>query len=63
MEVLRSFVIRIYANDAAESAGVLEIVESREVLSFRTADELYALLSMHISGRRLHHPDPGCSGN
>lgn len=50
MEVLRSFVIRIYRSDAEELAGLLEVIETGESRSFRTAQELCSYLASSSSG-------------
>ena len=52
MEVLRSYVVRVYRQEADGVAGVVESVETGDVTPFRSPDELWATLSRPPSARR-----------
>ena len=52
MEVLRSYVVRVYRHESDELAGVIESVETGHVTPFRTADEIWAALSRSLPVRR-----------
>jgi hypothetical protein len=49
MEVLRSFVVRIYRQEASDVAGVIESVETGTVAPFRTSSELWSALRSTFS--------------
>ena len=44
MEVLRSYVVRIYRQEADGVTGVIESVETGDIIPFRTCDEMWATL-------------------
>lgn len=50
MDVLRSFVVRIYRQEASDVAGVIESVETGNVAPFRTSSELWSALQSTPSG-------------
>ena len=52
MEVLRSYVVRVYRQEPDGVAGVVESVETGDVMPFRSPDELWATLSRPPSARR-----------
>ena len=52
MEVLRSYVVRVYRQGSGAVAGVVESVETGDVTPFRSSDELWATLSHPPPGRR-----------
>jgi hypothetical protein len=52
MEVLRSYVVRVYRQESDEIAGVIESVETGDTTPFRSSDELWATLSRPPSMRR-----------
>jgi hypothetical protein len=52
MEVVRSYVVRVYRQESDAVTGVIESVETGEVTPFRSADELWATLSRPLSVRR-----------
>ena len=52
MEVLRSYVVRVYRQEADGVAGVVESVETGNVSPFRSSDELWATLSRPSSALR-----------
>jgi hypothetical protein len=52
MEVLRSYVVRVYRQESDAVTGVIESVETGEVIPFRSSDELWATLSRPLSARR-----------
>ena len=52
MEVLRSYVVRVYRQESDAVAGVIESVETGDVTPFRSSDELWATLSRPLSVRR-----------
>ena len=52
MQVLRSYVVRVYRQEADGVAGVVESVETGDVMPFRSADELWTTLSRPPSARR-----------
>lgn len=56
MEVLRSYVVRVYRQESDAVTGVIESVETGEVTPFRSADELWAIVSRPISARRSQPP-------
>ncbi|HTS52569.1 MAG TPA: hypothetical protein VMH26_04785 [Burkholderiales bacterium] len=51
MEVLRSYVVRVYRQESDGVAGVIESVETGEVAPFRSSDELWDVLSHPLSAR------------
>ena len=52
MEVLRSYVVRIYRQEADGVTGVIESVETGDISPFRTPDEMWAILSRPLATRR-----------
>lgn len=52
MEVLRSYVVRVYRHESDGIAGVIESVETGDTTPFRSSDELWATLSRPLSMRR-----------
>jgi len=52
MQVLRSYVVRVYRQEADGVAGVVESVETGNVTPFHSPDELWATLSRPPSARR-----------
>ena len=52
MEVLRSYVVRIYRHDTDGVAGIVESVETGDRASFRSASELWVTLSRPLPPRR-----------
>jgi hypothetical protein len=58
MEVLRSFVVRLYRKDLEEVAGVVESVETGETASFQSPEELWAALQRVPSRRRSSSTNP-----
>ena len=52
MEVLRSYVVRVYRQEADGVAGVVESVETGDVTPFRSPDELWDTLSRPPAARR-----------
>jgi hypothetical protein len=52
MEVLRSYVVRVYRQESDGVAGVIESVETGDVTPFRSSDELWNALSRPLSVRR-----------
>ncbi len=52
MEVLRSYVIRIYRQESDAIAGVIESVETGDATAFRSLDELCATISRPLAARR-----------
>jgi len=52
MEILRSYVVRIYRQESDGIAGVIESVETGETTPFRSSDELWTTLCRPISSRR-----------
>lgn len=52
MEVLRSYVVRVYRQESDGVTGVIESVDTGDVTPFRSSDELWATLSRPPSGRR-----------
>ena len=52
MQVLRSYVVRVYRQESDGVAGVVESVETGDVTPFRSPDELWATLSRPSSARR-----------
>jgi len=52
MEVLRSYVVRVYRQGADGIAGVVESVETGDGTPFRSAEELWATLSRPLLVRR-----------
>ena len=52
MQVLRSYVVRVYRQEADGVAGVVESVETGDVTPFRSPDELWNTLSRPPSVRR-----------
>lgn len=55
MEVMRSYVIRIYREDSDSLTGMLESVETGESFAFRSIEELRAVLSRPAVLRRTLH--------
>jgi hypothetical protein len=58
MEELRSFVVRLYRQELGEIAGVVESVETGEITSFRSPDELWSTLQRDPSRRRASPINP-----
>jgi hypothetical protein len=52
MEVLRSYVVRVYRQESDGIAGVVESVETGDSASFRSATELWNTLSRPVPARR-----------
>ena len=52
MEVLRSYVVRVYRQEAEGIAGVVESVETGDGTPFRSASELWATLCHPVPMRR-----------
>jgi hypothetical protein len=52
MEVLRSYVVRIYRHESDGIAGVIESVETGDTTPFRSSHELWGALSRPPSTRR-----------
>jgi hypothetical protein len=52
MEVLRSYVVRVYRQQSDGVAGVIESVETGDITPFRSSDELWATLSRPHPSRR-----------
>lgn len=52
MEVLRSYVVRVYRQESDGIAGVVESVETGELSRFRSARELWASVSHPVLTRR-----------
>jgi hypothetical protein len=52
MEVLRSYVVRVYRQESDRVAGVIESVETGEATAFRSSEELWETLSHPPSMRR-----------
>ena len=52
MEVLRSYVLRVYRHDSDGIAGVLESVETGDAIAFRSPEELWASICRPLSVRR-----------
>jgi len=52
MQVLRSYVVRVYRQEPDGVAGVVESVETGDVTPFRSPDELWITLSRPPSARR-----------
>ena len=58
MEILRSFVIRIYRHEQDHLAGLIESVETGEVTHFRSVDDLHAaIFQAPILGQTLSFHD------
>jgi len=53
MEVLRSYVVRVYRHDSHGLAGVLESVETGDVTPFRSSEELWAQLTQSLATRKF----------
>jgi len=53
MEVLRSYVVRLYREGLAGITGMVESVETGELVPFRSLDELWSALQRPPSQRRL----------
>ena len=58
MEVLRSYVVRLYREDAEGITGVIEAVGTGEARPFRSADELWRALHAGDSRKRLRSINP-----
>ncbi len=55
----QTYIVRIYrTNGASGFAGVVEIVQGRKSESFRTFEELRAILDKPLRGRRLKAKRP-----
>jgi hypothetical protein len=52
MQMLRSYVVRVYRQEPDGVAGVVESVETGDVTPFRSSDELWTTLSRPPSARR-----------
>ena len=52
MELLRSYVVRVYRHESDDLAGVIESIETGHVTPFRTAAEVWAALSRSLPVRR-----------
>lgn len=52
MQVMRSYVVRIYRQDARELTGLLESVETGDIYPFHSAAELCQRLSRDPALRR-----------
>ena len=57
MEVLRSYVVRVYRQESDAIAGVIESVETGDATAFRSCDELWATLSHPLPPRRSSPPN------
>lgn len=58
MDVLRSYVIRLYRQELEEIAGMVESVETGETTPFRSPDELWSALQRDASRRRSSSINP-----
>jgi len=56
MEVLRSYVVRVYRLEVDGATGVIESVETGDVAPFRSSEELWATVCHPVSGRRSLPP-------
>ena len=56
METLRSYVVRVYRQEAEGVAGVIESVETGDAVPFRSANELWAALLHPVPMRRSFPP-------
>jgi predicted Fe-Mo cluster-binding NifX family protein len=45
MEVLRSYIVRVYRQESDRVAGVIESVETGEATAFRSSEQLWDTLS------------------
>lgn len=52
MEVLRSYVVRVYRQEAGGVTGVIESVETGDIRPFRSSDEVWSVLSRPPVTRR-----------
>ncbi len=52
MEVLRSYVVRVYRQEADGVTGVIESVETGDISPFRTSDEVWTTLCRPPVARR-----------
>jgi hypothetical protein len=62
MEVLRSYVVRIYRQDADEIAGVVETVGTGEQRPFRSQEDLWCAVRQGASRRPRSPTDPAREG-
>jgi hypothetical protein len=58
MDVLRSYVIRLYRQELEEIAGMVQSVETGETAPFRSPDELWSALQRDASRRRASSINP-----
>lgn len=58
MDVLHSYVIRLYRQELEGIAGMVESVETGEATSFRSSDELWTVLQRDASRRRSSSINP-----
>lgn len=57
MEVLRSYVLRLYRSGSTGMTGVIESVETGELKRFRSPDELWRVLQTSCDRKRLRSID------
>ena len=57
MQVLRSYVIRIYRQEVQAIAGVIESVETGETTRFHSCEDLCAVVARIQPSRRAFHFD------
>jgi hypothetical protein len=57
MEILRSYVVRVYRHESVGVTGVIESVETGETAPFQSADELWANLLRALPSRRYESLD------
>jgi hypothetical protein len=58
MDVLRSYVVRLYRRELEGIAGMVESVETGEATPFRSPDELWSVLQRDASRRRSSSINP-----
>lgn len=58
MDVLRSYVVRLYRQEIEGIAGMVESVESGETTPFRSPEELWSVLQRDSSRRRSSSINP-----
>jgi hypothetical protein len=58
MDVLRSYVVRLYREGPAGVTGMVESVETGELVPFRSLDELWSALQRPPSQRRFPSMNP-----
>ena len=56
MELLRSYIVRVYRQQAGGITGVVESVETGDAAAFRSAEELWAVLLNPVPMRRSFPP-------